>query len=951
MPLLTSLPDKLRPYLYEGVKIITSFFLVASGIIFLLHSGLSIAHPYPLDYGEAPLVDQAIRMANGENIYRATLDTPPYTIANYPPLYVQFLIPFLGWFDSPFHMARAISVVATLLSALFIGLTVYTFTPPDHLHPESSPKPTNQQTNKKPLQPSLKKYLPALVAAFFFLASPYVVQWSGRARIDSLALAFATAALFVFARWPKSSWGWSTGGLLLIAAAYTRQSYALAAPLAGFVWLFTQDKRRALWLAFLVGGLGIGLFLLFNAFTDGGFYYNIITANVNEFGWERLTNSLTDLWNLSYLILLLGALFLLLGWRTQKSWPLLALFFVGAALSALTIGKIGSNINYFLELAAAFALLAGLALVWSQNHPWRYVTVTLLLAIQIGLLLESSMRTNVDFILASRLADTSALKLLEQEVKDTDGPILADEYMGLLTINNRPLYLQPFEVTQLANAGMWNEQPLLDELAAQEFGAILIHHFDPYPLERERWTPAMLTALETYYRPVKTLAGTVIYRPRGETDMARIPTPDQPAPNPPVSAGSPIPVGDANIFAEPSLALNPANPDQLVVVATRLTKQDCQLANCKVEMPFLASNDSGQTWQTTATFTFPDQVIYNGQVLFGPDGTLYLQAKRNAGLILNILPPATTYTPSQGKFIDAPSGGVSARPWLQVHPLTGELYLSYDAQEGDNLFITPSLKHSTDGMRWSLTARADQHVSAPDSFTPRATGLRDIHALFGEGNHVSLIWVWDPAPWTWPRTVWMANSTDGGNTFGEPTPLTETWGPINTASANGQFALAYRVGDQDHQQIAVATTSDSGQTWTSVIASGNIPLFFDPDHPPVISLAPNGTLDLVFYAHDRGSADCVGNLKIWQNSLLSIPVDDCEYNVFYTFSKDGGQTFAEPTQLNQAPIRGEDFPRFSALLLTKSYLSLASSDTYAYALWLGTPEAGRTQIYLVKIER
>ncbi|NUM45434.1 MAG: exo-alpha-sialidase [Anaerolineales bacterium] len=950
MSFLSSNVDNLRPYFYEGVKIILFFFLVASGIIFILHSGLSIAHPYPLDYGEAPLVDQAMRMAKGENIYRATLDTPPYTIANYPPLYIVSLIPFLNTFASPFHMARAVSVVATLLSALFIGLTVYTFTPSYRLHPEGSTEPTNQQTNKKPPQT-----LPALVAALFFLASPYVTQWAGRARIDSLALAFATAALYVMARWPKSRWGWIGGGLLLVAAAYTRQSYALAAPLAGFVWLFTQDKRKAIGLALLVGGLGAALFFLLNTLTDGGFYYNIITANVNEFGWDRLKNSLTDLWNLSYIILLLGALFLLLGWRAQKSWPLIALFFVGASLSALTIGKIGSNINYYLELAAAFALLAGITLVWSQAHPWRYVAITLLLAVQMGLLLENSMRTNVDFILASRLADTTALKLLEQEVKDTDAPILADEYMGLLTINDRPLYLQPFEVTQLANAGMWNEQPLLDELAAQKFGAVFIHHFDTYALQKERWTPGMLAAIETYYRPVKTLAGTVIYIPRGETAIAPIPAPTQPATTAPVSAGSPIPVGTANFFAEPFLALNPTNPDHLVVVATRFSKQDCELPNCKVEMPFFSSMDGGQTWQTPATFSLPQQIVYTGQVIFDPEGTLYIQAKRNSTLILNQTTAAEAYIPSQGRFVEAPSGGVSARPWLQIDPDTGELFLTFDAQEGDNLFITPSLKRSTDGARWSLTARADQHVSATDSLTPRATGPSDIHVFFGEGNGVSkavsLVWVWDPDPWTWPRTVWMANSTDNGDTFSEPTPLTETWGPISTASANGQFALVYRVGNATEQHLALATTSDNGQTWNSVIASGDVPLFFDPDHPPVLSLTPNGTLDLVFYAHDSGSTDCVKTLQSWQNNLLANQPDPCTYNVFYTFSKDGGLSFSEPTQLNPDPIQGENFPHFFGLILTNTYLSLAANDTYAYPLWLGTSGAGKTQIYLVKIER
>ena len=114
-------------------------------------------------------------------------------------------------------------------------------------------------------------------------------------------------------RWPKARWTWLIGGLLFVAAIYTRQSYVLAAPLAGFVWLWTQDKRRAVSLALLVGGLGIALFLIINTLTNGGFYYNIVTANVNEFAWERLRENLARLWADNYIILALGVVFLFIG--------------------------------------------------------------------------------------------------------------------------------------------------------------------------------------------------------------------------------------------------------------------------------------------------------------------------------------------------------------------------------------------------------------------------------------------------------------------------------------------------------------------------------------------------------------------------------------------------------------------------------------------------------------
>jgi len=223
--------------------------------------------------------------------------------------------------------------------------------------------------------------------------------------------------------------------------------------------------------------------------------------------------------------------------------------------------------------------------------------------------------------------------------------------------------------------------------------------------------------------------------------------------------------------------------------------------------------------------------------------------------------------------------------------------------------------------------------------------------LFGEGNNVSLVWVWDSVPWTWPRTVWMANSSDGGVTFGEPSPILETWGSINTTSAHGNFAIAYRVGDENNQQLAVATTSDNGQTWSSTIASGDVPLYFDPDKGPGIGMSSETAIDLVFYAKNNPTESCSLTIESWQQTLPDGRVDPCTYNVYYTFSNNGGLSFATPIQLNQQPIRGEDFVRFHGASLVGPHPVVASGNEFAYPIWIGTPETGKTQIYTAKIKR
>jgi hypothetical protein len=901
-------------------------FVIAAAIIFMLHTLMSVTYRYSLDYGEAPLIDQAIRLSAGENIYRPDISMPPYTIANYPPLYVLTLIPFLNWFDSPFHMARVISVIATLLSGTFISLMIYTLS---------------------------KNRYAALIAATLFFASPYVMQWSGRARIDGLALAFATGALFVLVRWPERRWFWIAGGLLLVAAAYTRQSYALAAPLAGFAWLWTKDKRQAIALALLVSGLGIVLFLLINFLTSGGFYYNIVTANVNEFSWARLMENLGLLWRDNQIILVLSALFLLIGWRSQKSWPLLATFLVGAFMSGLTIGKIGSNINYFLELAAALALVGGVLVVWSQVYPWRNIVVLLVITLQIGLLLRSSLERNVDWILGPRYLDSEALQMLEQEVKRMDGPVLADEYMGLLTINHRPLYLQPFEVSQLANTGKWNQQPLLEDIENQTFDGIFIYQFNTWSVYKERWTTEMLAAIDAYYRPVKTLADTVVYIPQQDTGISKVPAPAPESGNtpPPLWEKKPIPIGAASFVSEVSIAVDPTNPSQLAATTVQTSKKNCDQLNCIVQLNLFTSEDGGTSWQNRATLGSPKQVVDHGQVVFDPDGVLNVLGIRNDVVILNQTKLAENIPLTLVDFEDVTRSQLNTDPWLQVHPRSGELFLTLDAQEGDQRYVTPSLKRSDDGVRWSITTRADQHISISDIFSPRATGLENIQVLFGESNQVSLVWVWDSEPWKWPRTVWMANSTDGGNTFGEPSPILETWGPISTTSIDGVFAIAYRTGDETNQQLAVATTSDNGQTWTSIIASGEVPLSFDPDKGPGIGMSSDRTIDLVFYAMEKPNADCGLTVESWQDTLPFGREDPCTYNVFYTFSDNSGLSFADPIQLNSQPIRGQDFTSFQDGSQPGSYLAVASAADSAYPIWIGTPEAGKTQVYTAKIDR
>jgi hypothetical protein len=912
----------LKPFITDGAKVMLRLFLGVAVVLFIIHALLSIFFPYPLDYGEAPLVDQAMRLAAGQNIYRTEVALPPYTIANYPPVYPLALAPF-AHSGVAFLAGRAISVLSAIATAIFLGLIIY-YASQDRLS--------------------------ALASGAIFLAIPYVVHWSGLLRVDLLALALSTAALYLLIRSSGSRWGIAGAGLLLVAAIYTRQSYALAAPLAAVAWLWSQERRRAIELALLVGGLSLILFVLLNILTGGGFFFNIVTANVNEFIMTQLNWNLGNLASTAPILLILGVLLLFFGRGRMSLWPLLALYLIGGTISALTIGKIGSNVNYFLELSAALSLAAGAFLVWSQAHPWRLTALLVLLTLQTGLLVQSTLAQAFDERLSFRRRDEIALGNLANIIAETDGPILADEFMGLITMQQRPIYMQPFEVTQLARAQRWDQATLLQDIEQQQFPLILIYQLPAYPLHKERWTPEMLAAIEKNYRPVRIEASTVIYRPQeGQAGLA-IPSPSRGDSFKPetIQLGPLRRVTQAPYVLQPQISVSPTNPEHLAALVMTSSFASCNdLSRCQTDLLLYLSTDGGATWTNQRPFSQPRQFTTEGNVGFGPDGSLYVLGIRDGAIVLNKTDPDAAYEFNRSNQNEVTRAQVAARPWLRVDPESGDLFLTYAAQYRDTL-ATPSLNRSSDaGANWSFTARVDQSVAIADIENGRVAPPGDIHVMLGEDNQVALVWVWRGDTGGWPRDLWLAVSSDGGENFSSPRRIGETWGPIQAASDGDNYYIVHQSGSPQTQALALAISQNNGRTWTSTMVSGRLPIATHSDKGPAIGVAPDGTLDLLFYALDESATACVAESAPSETGSG----DRCVYDVYYTYSRDGGQSFSEPLLINELFIRANRFVQMAGFSLAGPYLGIASSDTYAYPIWINTEESEGTQMYTRQIER
>ncbi|MBA2511922.1 MAG: glycosyltransferase family 39 protein [Rubrobacteraceae bacterium] len=455
-------------------------------LLFLRHGWDALAFSFPLNYGEGPLLDQAVRLADFKNIYPGDLGEAPYTISNYPPFYLLVQAPFVWLFGPEFWYGRLISLASVAATALFVALTLYTLT---------------------------RDRIAALAAGLTFPAIPYVLRWSSLGRVDLLGLALSWAGLFAVVRWPERRRTMVVAALLFVAAVSTRQTYVLAAPLTAFVWLLVQGRRRrALELAGISCGLGLVSFLALNVATDGGFFLNTVIANTNDFRWERVSfNALGAL--LACPLLLLGGLAFLWKAPRDRVWWLVGPYLALTVPSALLVGKVGSDVNYLLELSAALCLATGALIAWQRERPRLRALLIALLAVQVLALAQSSL---VPSGLQDYVVDEERdVRQLSKIVAAADGPVLTDEYMGLLPLNGKHIQFQPFEMTQLSRDGAWNQDRAVESIRKEKYSVIMMWE-PPFAkdIKQDRWTDEMLAAVEANYEPEERLADMVVYRPK-----------------------------------------------------------------------------------------------------------------------------------------------------------------------------------------------------------------------------------------------------------------------------------------------------------------------------------------------------------------------------------------------------------------------------------------------------
>ncbi|WP_432460655.1 hypothetical protein [Agarivorans sp. QJM3NY_25] len=490
--------------------------LLFDAYILLKDGMLALAYPYELDYGEGPILSQTILLGQGLNIYH-DFSQAPYTVANYPPVFHYFslaLTPFVGSF---LQAGRLVSFMSTWGAAAVIACCVFSLS-------------NNLDISKK------TRLFVAMLSGAAFLGLDYVYMWAALMRVDMLALLLTLCGLAWFIwRYPKQDGLW--GAILWFClAAFTKQS-TLAAPMAVALYLLLKSRQDGFRFSIAIGILGASGLALLVWNSEGGAWQNLVIANKNNFYWSDVAKYLglmvRDNWLYLVASLLLLTFWLYRALRSQLDPRiLLIIIYLGIAfLTALSIGKVGSNFNYYIEFLALACIAFGLVLLIIIRQSQLIASkagLVVMLMFAVAVTTFHSLKYHGQFKASYRslkvamgernirneVAHQQQLDRVVDWLRSRTGEVISED-MTLLSVAGQPLSFQPFIMTQLAGQGLWDPSPVVESLLDRRYaGAVLLFDLDNVPAyAKARFSSDILNALKSRYQLRETFAQYHLYEP------------------------------------------------------------------------------------------------------------------------------------------------------------------------------------------------------------------------------------------------------------------------------------------------------------------------------------------------------------------------------------------------------------------------------------------------------
>jgi hypothetical protein len=242
---------------------------------------------------------------------------------------------------------------------------------------------------------------------------------------------------------------------------------------------------------------------------------------------------------------------------------------------------------------------------------------------------------------------------------------------------------------------------------------------------------------------------------------------------------------------------------------------------------------------------------------------------------------------SRGVFSWLPRVAIPSGDPSRVYVVWQEIVFSGGSHGGDIFFA-----RSTDGGHSFDTSVNLSDTIAGDGkgrLSARSWHNGSLDLVLSAGGEIHVAWT------EYEGALWYRRSTDGGQTFAEPTHVAgdgtvPARGPSLAVEGDEVVHLAWTVGDDPAADVRLVTSTDGGITFGSPTVVGESDGHADA---PKLAVDGEGTVHLVYAEADRGSGG--------------------RYRIRYTRRSSGKDAFEAPRVISRTDANGVDAVGFPSL--------------------------------------
>ncbi|MCM8817283.1 MAG: glycosyltransferase family 39 protein [Candidatus Omnitrophica bacterium] len=472
---------------FIGLVILMALFFLMS-VYALVYHVKCINFPYPLEYREGVVGYWVNQLFEKRPLYPEIKDEPPFIHNPYTPLY-YVLTGFLQKVLPQSHIffpGRLLSFLSLLTLCFFIVKLV-------KLH--------------------CKNIAAGAIAACLFFCSPLSINYCSLEIVDTLGLCIGVAGLYFATR--KTKKGLLASGILCASAIITKPTFIIPAIAISLYLTNSREKQKIyFYLGFFLPLLIIFCVVLVRYST--GVFTHLIKLNILPLSFSHFLNVFSIIGiRHSFLLGFLGGFLVLMK---NKKDPL----YWYCLLSPVTLlfsAKIGAESNYLLEILVLSSICTGI-LFERVEKPLRKVFLLtcisqmfLFLPFKPAPVFTKTYGQEIPAAIESR--PTDALKqtgeIISGELMAVTDPVLSED-IGWLVMSGKKVIIEPYQFSQLAKYGRWDDSFVVGMINEKEFNLILLSA-DSYEKGSEKFTRDMLKAIKENYQIKRVVGNTYLLEP------------------------------------------------------------------------------------------------------------------------------------------------------------------------------------------------------------------------------------------------------------------------------------------------------------------------------------------------------------------------------------------------------------------------------------------------------